>query len=401
MLKRQAYKFRVNPTGAHVRLLRRMTGCCRFVYNKALSTQKEHYEACGKKLSCFDVNNLLPSWKKEHPFLSEAPSQALQQTIKDMDSAYKNFFAKRAAFPKFKKKNSSNSMRLPQGVSLDQTNSRVFSPKLGWIRYTNSRQVLGDIKNVTISQKNGYWYISIQTELEVEDVVHPSTSSIGLDMGITHFVTSSNGLHIPPLNSFRTKQAKLKKYQRAMSRKVKFSKNWTKAKARVQKLHSHIAYARMDFLHKATNTISKNHALVFVEDLQIKNMSASSTGTVENPGRNVKQKSGLNKAILDQGWFEFRRQLEYKLAWRGGQLIAVPPQYTSQTCPCCKHVSKENRKSQSMFICVACGYTNNADIVGAMNIKAAGHAVLACGEVVQSGASVKQEPAEETTHENA
>jgi putative transposase len=115
---------------------------------------------------------------------------------------------------------------------------------------------------------------------------------------------------------------------------------------------------------------------------------------VEKPGRNVKAKSGLNKAILDQGLDEFRRQLDYKLAWNGGHLVAVPPQYTSQRCPCCGQVSAENRRTQSKFECTACGYENNADVVGAINIRAAGQAVLACGGTVPSDRPVKQEPAE-------
>jgi putative transposase len=182
-----------------------------------------------------------------------------------------------------------------------------------------------------------------------------------------------------------------------MSRKTKFSSNWKKAKARIQKIHARIANARGDFLHKTSATISKNHALVCIEDLRIGNMSKSSAGTVEAPGKKVAQKRGLNKAILDQGWFEFRRQLEYKTAWRGGFTVAVAATNTSRTCPCCGHVSKENRKTQALFACVACGYENNADHVGAINVLAAGQAVFACGGKVQSGHPSKQEPAEATT----
>jgi putative transposase len=161
-----------------------------------------------------------------------------------------------------------------------------------------------------------------------------------------------------------------------MARKTKFSSNWKKAKARVQRIHTGIANARNDFLHKASTTISKNHALVCIEELRIGNMSKSSAGTLEAPGKKVAQKSGLNKAILDQGWFELRRQLEYKMAWRGGFTVAVPAAYTSQTCPKilggCGHVSKENRKTQALFKCVSCGLEANADHVGALNILARG-----------------------------
>lgn len=181
-----------------------------------------------------------------------------------------------------------------------------------------------------------------------------------------------------------------------MSRKVKFSSNWKKAKAKVQKIHTTIANARCDFLHKASATISQNHALVCIEDLQIRNMSKSAKGNSEQHGKMVRQKSGLNRSILDQGWGEFRRQLDYKMAWNGGVLFAVPPHNTSRTCPCCGYVAKENRQTQAQFLCVECGYENHADLVGAINVLERGQRLLACGELAQSGHSVKQEPTEAT-----
>jgi putative transposase len=236
--------------------------------------------------------------------------------------------------------------------------------------------------------------VSIQTERAVEQPVPKATCALGIDVGIARFATLSDGTFLAPLNSFKKHEARLRRYQRAMRRKVKFSNNWKKAKARVQRIHTRIGNARRDYLHKATTTISQNHAMVCIEDLQVRNMSKSAAGTSEQPGRNVRAKSGLNKSILDQGWFEFRRQLEYKLAWNGGILIAVPPQNTSRTCPCCGHVSAENRKTQAQFLCVECGFEENADLVGAINILARGHRVAACGETAQSGRPTKQEPAE-------
>ncbi|PPC84681.1 MAG: hypothetical protein CTY38_01135 [Methylotenera sp.] len=403
MLRLQAYKFELRPNGAQMRDMARTAGSCRYVYNRALAMKQAKYAESAENLRVFDLINAMKIWKDDEAtsWLKDAPSQALQQSIKDMDRAYQNFFSKRAAFPRFKKKGMSCSFRFPQGVKLEQDNNRVFLPKLGWIHYRNSREVLGVIKNATVSCVNGKWYVSLQTEREVAEALHPATSSISIDLGVARFATMSDGSFLSPLDSFRKKQSKLARYQRAMARKVKFSKNWHKAKQRVSKLHTHIANARRDFLHKASATISKNHALVFVEDLKVANMSKSASGTMDAPGRSVRAKSGLNKAILDQGWFEFRRQLEYKLAWQGGQLVAVPPHYTSQTCPRCGHVARDNRKTQSVFACVDCGYTNNADVVGAMNIKAAGHAVLAYGELAQSGHSMKYEPAEVATQEPA
>jgi len=401
MLRLQAFRYELMPNGPQTRQLRRFAGACRFVFNKALALQMERH-ACGEKtLSVFDLNNLLPAWKSqpETAWLKESPSQTLQQTLKDLDRAYVNFFAKRSSFPRFKKKGQSDSFRYPQGCKLDQVNSRIFLPKLGWLRYRNSRETPGKIKNVTVSQSCGKWFVSIQTERDVLQAI-PSGGIVGLDMGVSRFATLSDGSHLAPLNSFRRHEAALRKAQRAMSRKIRFSHNWHKAKAKVQRLHSRIGNARRDYLHKATSTLSKNHAIVCIEDLQVRNMSRSAAGSAAQPGKRVRAKSGLNRAILDQGWAEFRRQLDYKLAWNGGQLIAVPPRNTSRTCPACGHVCADNRQTQARFECVACGYANHADVVGAINVQRAGLARLACAETSPEGGASGQEPLDATIQIN-
>lgn len=401
MIRRQAYKFQLKTNLSQARQMRSFAGACRFVFNQALALQKAKYEAGNKKLSYADLCAELLTLKSSNPWLGESPSQTLQQSLKDLERSYTNFFAKRADFPRFKKKGLSSSFRFPQGCKLDQANNRIFLPKLGWMHYRNSREVLGEVKNVTVSHSCGHWYISVQTEREVSEAKHPSTSAIGVDMGIAQFATLSDGHVFAAVNSFKQKQKQLARYQRAFSRKVKFSQNWKKQKSKIGRLHQTIANIRKDYLHKTTTIISQNHAMIVIEDLQVKNMSKSASGNLNKPGRHVKAKSGLNRSILDQGWFEFRRQIEYKQVWRGGDVLAVPPQYTSQRCSCCGTVSKENRPSQAKFACIACGYQANADVNAAMNILAAGHAVLACGEIVQQDNSVKQELTEETSHEHA
>lgn len=364
--------------------MRRFAGACRFVFNRALALQNENHESRNKYIPYTKMTSWLIGWKAEQEtqWLKEAPSQPLQQSLKDLERGYKNFFQKRAAFC------------YPQGVKLDQANSRISFPKLGWIRYRNSREVIGEVKNVTVSQSCGKWYFSIQTEYEVPEPAHNATSMVGLDAGVTRLATLSDGTLYQPVNSFKANQHKLATLQRQLSRKVKFGSNWQKQKRRIQHLHSHIANIRRDYLHKVTCEISKNHAMIVIEVLKVGNMSKSAKGTAEQHGRNVRAKSGLNRSILDQGWYEMRRQLEYKQRWRGGQVLAIPPAYTSQRCACCGHTTKENRLSQSRFECLECGYTENADINGARNILAAGHAVLACGGMVQSGRPLKQEPIE-------
>jgi putative transposase len=382
MQRLQAFKYELMPTCEQERNMRRFAGSCRFVFNRALALQKERYEQGEEKLGYAGLCKLLTEWRNgpETPWLADAPVHPLQQTLKDLERAYANFFAKRANFPRFKKKGQHDSFRYPdpKQIKLDQANSRIFLPKLGWVRYRNSREVLGTVKNVTVSQSCGKWFVSIQTEREIQAPVPKATSAVGIDMGVTRFATLSDGTFYAPLNSFKRHEDRLRKAQQAMSRKTKFSNNWKKAKARVQRIHFRIGNARRDYLHKSTTAISQNHAMVCIEDLQVRNMSKSAAGTTEQPGKHVRAKSGLNKAILDQGWFEFRRQLDYKLAWAGGHLIVVPPQNTSRTCPACGHVSADNRQTQARFLCVECGFEENADLVGAINILRAGHAHCAC-----------------------
>ncbi|WP_455233308.1 RNA-guided endonuclease InsQ/TnpB family protein [Geopseudomonas aromaticivorans] len=379
MQRLQAFKYELMPNGEQQRQMRRFAGSCRFVFNQALALQKERYERDEKKLGYAGLCKQLTAWRNslEAGWLAEAPVHPLQQALKDLEAAYTNFFEKRADFPCFKRKGQSDSFRYPdpKQIKLDQANGRIFLPKLGWLRYCNSREALGELRNVTVSLNGGRWFVSIQTRREVEIPV-PRGGAVGIDLGIARFATLSDGAFYEPLNSFKRHEAALRKAQQALSRKQKFSSNWMRAKARVQRIHARIGNARRDYLHKTSTAISQNHALVFVEDLQVRNLSRSAAGTAEQPGRNVRAKSGLNKSILDQGWFEFRRQLDYKLAWAGGHLVAVPPQNTSRTCPCCGHVSAENRRTQAEFRCVDCGFEENADVVGAINVLRRGEAVL-------------------------
>lgn len=406
MQRLQAFKFELMPHGQQRRSMQRFAGACRYVFNRALALQKANYEAGGKFIGYVAMAKHLTAWRNDPatPWLAHSPVHTQQQTLKDLERAYQNFFTKRASFVRFKRKTDRASFRYPDAkqFKLDSANARIFLPKLGWMRLRLSRPVLGTLKSVTVSCVAGRWYASILTEREVAQSVPSACCAVGVDMGIARFATLSDGSFLAPLSSFKKHEVRLRRYQRAMSRKCKGSSNWRKAKARVQRIHARIANVRQDFLHKASTQIASQHALVVVEDLRIKNMSASAKGDAQEHGKNVRAKSGLNKSILDQGWGEFRRQLEYKLNWNGGQFLAVNPINTSRQCPECGHIHADNRKTQAVFCCVACGYKANADLVGAMNVLARGHRVLACGEDVsrvksaktKRAASVKQEPAE-------
>lgn len=370
MIKRNARRYCLKLRSKHLTNFAQFAGSQRFVWNHFLNLQKERLD---QGLSCLSYSSMckeLTALKNEDEtqFLADAQSQTLQQTLKDLDRALKDAFAKRKKFPRFKRKGRDDSFRYPQGVKVE--NGRVYLPKLGWYCFYRSGRIQGKVKNVTVSRRGRSWFISVQVEQEVQTPKHPSESRIGIDMGVVRFATLSTGEFFPPANHFSRLEAKLAREQRSLARKVKFSSNWKKQKLRVQQLHRQIADARADYLHKISTQISKNHAMVVMEDLKVAQMSQSKPGSKK-----------LNKRILDQGWYEFRRQLEYKQLWRGGEVVLVDPRNTSRTCPNCRHTSKNNRRSQALFACVECGFSENADLVAACNIlMAVGHTVSACGE---------------------
>ena len=381
MLIRKAFRFQLRTHPSLENHFSLVAGHARFVWNKALSLNLDCLARREPIVGYRDLAGLLRLWKQsdEYGFLREAHSQILQQRLMDLDRAFRDAFDRNQPgkrLPVFKKKGVSDSFRYPQGFKLDGANSRIYLPKLGWVRYRKSREIEGTPKQVTVSRASGNWYVSIQVEMDIGAPNHPATSAVGIDLGVTRFATLSDDTVYQPAHSLKKHQDRLARYQRAMARKQKFSSNWKKAKTRVQRIHTRIANVRKDFLHKTTTTISQNHAIVCLEDLPVRNMSRSAAGGSDSPGRNVKTKSALNKSILDQGWFEFRRQLEYKQVWLGGDVLAVPPKNTSRTCPACGYVAKENRRTQARFVCGECGYENNADLVGAINILNRGMKIL-------------------------
>lgn len=277
-------------------------GACRSVFNKCLEIQKTRYEGGDRKLGYAELCKLLTGWRHDLAtrWLRQAPAQPLQQSLKDLERAYANFFAGRAGFPRFKKKGRHDSFRFPdpKQIKLEQGNDRIFLPKLGWLRYRNSRPILGAVRNVTVSQRAGRWFVAIQTAREVEPNV-VCGRAVGVDMGIVRLATLSDGDYDEPINSFRRHEARLRKAQQALSRKVKYSQNWRKAKTRVQRIHARIGNARQDYLHKVTRTICNNHAIVYIEDLRVKQMSKSAAGKRSAPGRGTSPsliKDGMSSA---------------------------------------------------------------------------------------------------------
>jgi len=420
----KAYKFRLEPNAEQEVILNNLVGSARFVWNQVLAISFEMF-AKDAFINATNLVNKIMDLKDNPDFVflkSSSNAVSLQQKVRDLASAWSHFFDPKAharlkenkkkprkpkffkladgteiqlrpLMPKFKRKSDgSDSIRLVQFDKYCRIEgNRVKLPNgIGLVKFRKSQDIIGTIKNVTISKKSGCWYVSFGTEREVEQPRHPSKSAIGLDMGISKLLTTSNGEYIKPKNSFKANQMKLAKLQRQLNRKVLFSQNWKKQNRKIQKLHSHIANIRHDYLHKITTSISKSHAMIACEDLKVANMSKSASGSMENKGRHVKAKSGLNKSILDQGWGMMVDMLEYKQQWRGGLLMKVNPRYTSQTCSECQHIAVDNRQTQSKFECVKCRYVTNADFNAARNILAAGHAVLSAEGGCSKGRPLKQ-----------
>jgi len=377
--------------------LRQFAGCCRFVWNKALALQKQRLDEGKFCLSYAQMTPLLVKWKKKYPFLKVVPSQSLQQCLKDLDRAIRDALDKSSPkkFPVFKKKfRSKESFRYPQGFKVE--NRRIFLPKYGWSRFFKSREIEGTPKNVTVSLRGDHWYISVQTEMDIPAPVHSSKSAVGCDFGTVRLVTMSDGSYKMPINAYKERSTELANAQRKLARMVKGSRNRQKQLRSIRNIHIQISAKRLDHLQKITHELSKNHALVALENLNVKDMTKSAGGTKDAPGGNVRQKSDLNRAILDQGWGTFKRLLEYKERWRGGLAVFVNPAYTSQECSVCGHVSSENRPSQKLFYCQRCGHTSNADENAAkVVLSRVGHTPNACelnGAVMPSEAGTYRVP---------
>ena len=392
--RRQGYRFRLLLTvKPKMSCLRRFVGCSRFVWNELLAQNEIRLERGEKKLGYGAMCEYLAYLKSEYAFLRNVHSQPLQQTLKDLAVGYSRAFNLKlpARRPRFKKKGRPQGIRFPQGFTID--GSCIYLPKVGWVGFRRSRHIEGTPKNVTVSSDGKHWYVAILTEREVNGPVHAATSSVGIDLGVARFAALSDGTFVDGANAFKACEKRLAFYQRRMQRKELFSANWRKAKAHVSRVQRKIVNVRRDMLHKASTTISKNHAVVVLEDLRVLNLTASASGTVRDPGRNVRAKSGLNRRILDQGWGEFRRQLTYKLAWSGGSLLLVDPRDTSRKCSRCGHVDEANRPTQTSFRCVVCDYTANADSNAAVNVLAKGRTGpdrlwrFADWRIVESGSS--------------
>lgn len=401
---RIGYTFRLYPTQEQAARMRQLAGSCRFVWNRALELQEGRRARGERLLGGYALAAFLPKWKSEEGLVwlrDASASQGLQITVYDLCEAYGRFFehlrlkklgipTRVVGCPRWKRKDGTGAFTIgsKRNLRVDTAAGTVSIPKTGRVRAVLHRQIDGDLRKMTVSfNARGQWFASFVVLAQRETPVHSNPGSkVGVDVGVARFATLSNGGVFKPLDLRKRYEKRLAKAQRELSKKEHNSKNWFKAKLRVAKLYGEIADTRKDFTNKASARVASEFEEVKIEALCIDKMTKSAAGTVEKPGTNVAAKRGLNRAILDQGWGLFARQLEYKTVRNGGTLTRVDPRNTSRTCPECGHVAKENRVTQAKFCCVSCGFKENADLVGAINILNSrksttgdGLALAACG----------------------
>lgn len=331
-------------------------GCCRMIYNMALEIKKESWRKCNKRLSSYDLMKQLKDIRADHEWIADCPVSCQEDAIERMDKSYKSFF-KGGGFPKWAKRGMYSSITLKHTRNL--TDGVIRLPRIGAVRIFKDRPFVGEVRRVTISIKNGKFYISILTKQE-RIPLPANESQVGLDAGISFFASLSSGQQIANPRHTLANERKLRIRQRSLNRKKKGSNRWKKQKLLVGKTQEKIANSRLDFLHKVSTPLVMSHGFIAVEDLNVRAMM-----------RNKR----LAKHIADVSWGEFFRQLEYKSEWYGRAFVKVDPRYTSQTCNECKAVNKKSRLSQSEFVCVECGHVSNADTNAAQNILRQGMAV--------------------------
>lgn len=390
LLESEGRRFELVCNSELEREFEKIANVTRTVRNSALEYKKTMWNQWRINTKAHDIIKELPILKKTEGFewTGEVPSQCLQQTILDLDIAYKNFFT-RGGFPKFQKKNSKSGMsfrfpRSAKGFKIERLSKKKWTldgvPQFKSLKFigNDKKSFVSEIKNmfditsITISKEYDKWFVSLtflklkNSEMDVSD------NAIGIDRGIAISYACSNKKTYTIPQKLKKLENKIARLQMKSRRQKTKSNNKKKTYKKIAKIHTKIRHIRLNFLQKTTTTIVKNHNIVMIENLKVKNMSKSAKGTLKNPGKMVKQKSGLNRAILRQGWGKFERMLEYKLKRKHGKLVKVDPKFTSQKCCECGHIDKNSRQNQEDFLCTNCGAHKNADINAAINILTAG-----------------------------
>ena len=370
---KKAFKYRVYPTAEQEDLLRRTLGCARLVYNKALAARTEAWYGEQKRVGYKETSSMLTDWKKEPElsFLKGVSCVPLQQGLRHLQGAFTNFFAGRAKYPNFKKKRNGGSAEFTKSA-FKYRDGQVYLAKCAEplpIRWSRLLPKSAEPSTITVKlSPAGRWTVSLLVDVNIEPLP-PVKKQVGIDLGISALMTLSDGEKVANPKGFKAKYRKLRKAQKALSRKVKGSNNRHQARLRVARVHAEIADARKDNLHKLTTRLIRENQTIVVEDLAVKNM-------VKN--------HKLAQAISDASWGELVRQLEYKAEWYGREFIKIDRWFpSSKRCGSCGHVVDKLSLSIRSWDCPSCGVGHDRDINAAKNILAAGLAVSVCGANVR------------------
>src|ERR1035441_6622613 len=371
---KRAYKYRFYPSPEQASLLVRTFGCVRWVWNRALAERSRAWTQEQKRVTFADTCRMLTAWKQEPEtaWLYEVRNVALQQGLQHLQNAYVNFWGKRGKYPKFKSKNKSRAAATFTTSGFRYRDGRITLAKMDAplnIRWSRPLPDGADPSTVTVSlDAAGRWHISILVECPVETL--PATqTAVGIDAGITSLVTLSTGEKIANPKHERRDRVRLAKAQRRMAKKQKGSANRAKAMVKTARVYARITDRRTDFLHKLTTRLVRENQTLVIEDLSVRNM-------VRN--------HSLARAISDASWLEFRRQLEYKADWYGRTVVPVDRWFpSSKTCSACGHLAAKMPLSVREWTCAACSTLHDRDVNAAKTIRAAGLAVLACGDGVR------------------
>jgi putative transposase len=384
MLLIKSYRYKLCFTDKQKEEFSQWAGACRYLYNLALEQRNLNWDQWRISISYAQQCKDLTQLKKEAEvsWFKEVPSQCLQQCLKNLDTAFQRFFEGVSKYPQFKSKGLSDSFRFPQARQFSMWNERkkgyLDLPKIGIVRFVCTREKAyeGAPCNVTILRDGEDWYCSVQCEVEVQPVEVIPEEDIGIDLGVVHTITASNGQHFDlPTEKLKRIENRIGQLQKKAAQQKKGGANQRKTRKKIAKLYRRIRRIKEDFIQQKTTQLVKSYGGVFVEDLKIKNMSASARGTVEDPGSRVKQKAGLNRSILRASMGRILEVLKYKCHWRGREFIPINPMNSSNECSCCGTINSNNRKNQAEFECLSCGHQDNADKNAAKVIKIRAYAL--------------------------